>query len=65
MGRDRNQTDRPGDGSVVGAGARSTVLENGIAPYGFAAVAARCAVVRDAPAVLDVDGTARHVVAVD
>ena len=65
MGHDRNRTDRPGDGSVAGVGALNTVPQNGTAPCAFVAVAPRYSVVRDAPAALDVDGTAPRVVAAD
>jgi hypothetical protein len=64
-GHDRNRNVRFEDVSAAGGGALNTVPENGTAPNDFVAVAARYAVVRDAPAALDVDGTAQHVVAVD
>jgi len=64
-GHDRNRTVRCGGVFAADAGAPNTLPDNGTAPYVFVAVAARYAVVRDAPAVPDVDGTAPRVVVAD
>ena len=64
-GRDRNRNARCAAVSAADVRALNTVAENGTAPYAFLAVTALHALVRDAPAVLDVGGTAPHVVAAD
>ena len=59
----RNQTDGPANSSADVVGALDTLLESDTGPCAFVAVVARRALVRDAPAVPDVAGTARHFVA--
>ena len=63
MGHYRSRIDGLVNRSAAAVGALDTLLESDTGPCAFVAVVARRALVRDAPAVPDVAGTARHFVA--
>ena len=65
MGHDRSRSARSGDVFAADGGALNIVPENDAGLYVFVAVAVLHAVLRAAPAVLDVGGTAPRVVGAD